>query len=254
MANSTVACQSTQPVTATQPGRMTESAGAFAILKIEDHIVIVHETWPHRHVVEMELMTHLPRDYVVRAGGIAAEPQTTDTFALRIVERQATAKNNDAADRFSYYGVVRRAERSGTTESRFGVGWRAGCQAVQALPRLRGRKDICGGDCIIVIAQTIRRVCLGSRNHATAWPFLAAAGAAEHDCTTDAIVVHNHCPFLITQAAILAWPLFHDRCNALHSVLAFGSDEQSGLDCANAGIVSMRATETSHNGDVFFVL
>src|SRR5690348_215469 len=90
--------------------RMAEATAAYAVLNIKDEIVAGAGSHAHGHGVESERVASSPRDHVVRAGGIAADAESSDEFTFLAVEGQASAKNYYAADRFTDHRIVLHSE------------------------------------------------------------------------------------------------------------------------------------------------
>src|SRR5947209_16264331 len=113
---------------------MSESALADSILEIENQIIVVIWTGPHRDCIEMHLVAHLPGDHVIGARGVTAQSEAADNLAVAGVQRQPASKYNYSADRLAGHRIIRRSEGRRIAEHREGIWRRRGRQAVQALP------------------------------------------------------------------------------------------------------------------------
>ena len=98
------------------------------MIEIEDHIVVVRRTWAHGNCVETELVTNLPCDHVVRAGGVATQAKATNDPAIGSVERKTAREDDDAADGFTHHGILWRSKGSGIAERSLRVGRLTGGQ------------------------------------------------------------------------------------------------------------------------------
>src|SRR5436190_22693242 len=89
---------------------MAEPAGAHAVLEVVvDVVVLPAVRYAGRHVIELEVVAHLPRDVVIRAGGVTAHAEAADELAIIIVQRQAGAGHVGPAGALPYHEVRPRA-------------------------------------------------------------------------------------------------------------------------------------------------
>src|SRR5205823_2983078 len=68
-------------------------AHALRIKVVNDVIVLTAVRHAGRHVIEPEVVAHLPRDVVIRAGGITAHAEAADELPMVIVQRQAAPEH-----------------------------------------------------------------------------------------------------------------------------------------------------------------
>ena len=95
----------------------------------------------------------------------------------------------------------------GVAEYGLGIGGGAGCQAVEALPRLRRGEVVCRRKREVIAAQAICGAGFGGRDHATAWPLIAPRGSAENDGADDPVAIYNRGPLLVAHPAVLGGSL-----------------------------------------------
>src|SRR6185312_12041120 len=200
---------------------VAESAGAFAVLEVQNHVVVVVGAGSHRYVIEVQLMAHLPGNDVIGAGGISTESKSADNFALSIVKWEAAAKDDHPTDSFANHRICGRSKGGGIAKSGFGVGRGTGGQAVKASAGLGRGIYIGRGKRVIITAERIGRVGLRCGNDAAARPFIAAGVAAEDDVASDAVTVDHHRPFLIAHAAVFRGTLFHHRLEDATELIRF---------------------------------
>src|SRR2546430_13129988 len=90
--------------------RVAEPAGADTVRDVVDDVVVLAAVrHTGRHVVELEIVAHLPGDVVVGAGSVATHAETADQRPVVIVQRYTTAEHVGPADALSHHEVVRGA-------------------------------------------------------------------------------------------------------------------------------------------------
>ena len=95
--------------------RVAEAGDARLVGRhVVDDLVVVVGARTAGNLVEPQRLPHAPGDVVVGARGVAADAEAADD-AVRVVERQAAAEGDDAAERFADQRIVGRAEFRGVS-------------------------------------------------------------------------------------------------------------------------------------------
>src|SRR6185369_16331846 len=184
---------------------MTEAAGAIAVLHVQDHVVIWARTWGNavRDSIEIQLMTNFPGDDVVCTGSVPADAESSHDVATGVVERKAAAKHNDAADRFPNHWIVRLTLFVRVAgKDRLWIRRSAGGEAKEALAGGGGEVQVRRGEGEVIETQSVRGARFFRGNNPTAWPLRAAIGTAENYLANYSITINDHCPMVVTKAAI----------------------------------------------------
>src|SRR5437870_11614170 len=78
---------------------VAEPAGAHTVRDVVDDVVVLAAVrYAGRHVVELEIVAHLPGDVVVGAGSVATHAEAADEGPFGVVQRQAAAEHVGSAD------------------------------------------------------------------------------------------------------------------------------------------------------------
>lgn len=136
-------------------GRVAKAAWACIVLPIEDHVVVVLWARSHWNGIEMEFVANLPRDDMVGAGSVAAQPEATDDLSVRGIQGQPAAKHDDAANGFADHWIILSTKCGRVPECRLWVGRLTRGERIEALARLRSGVDVGGRDCIIPAAEAV---------------------------------------------------------------------------------------------------
>src|SRR5438093_969149 len=90
---------------------VAEPAGAHAVrIKVVDDVVVLPAVGhARRHVVELEVVAHLPGDVVIRAGGVTTHAQAADEGPLGVIQGHPAAEYVGPPDPLPYHEVRRRA-------------------------------------------------------------------------------------------------------------------------------------------------
>src|SRR5581483_4247978 len=75
-------------------GWMPETAGANPVMEVENHVVVMIRRRSHRHRIQMQLVPHLPRDHVIRAGCVTTEAQPANNAPVSRIKRKSTREND----------------------------------------------------------------------------------------------------------------------------------------------------------------
>src|SRR5665213_3165289 len=176
---------------------MSKSAGTVAVLPVENHIVIVFWARAKGHRIQAKLVTGLPCDHMIGAGGVPTQTNPAYDLSIRRIESEPAPEYYDAANGLADHGIVGGAERGRVADHGGRIGRLAGRKAVEALSRLRCRKDVCSGKSIVAPAKTVCGIRLGRGDYSTPRPLIGARCSGKNNGTHDAVAVHHRGPLLI---------------------------------------------------------
>src|ERR1051326_7466974 len=116
---------------------MSPPAHALAVAAdIKNDVVIRARGGSRSYCVQLQIVTHLPCDHVVRARRVAADAQRPDNVPAVLVQRQPASEDDDASDRLAHIGIVVLTELLRiSSKRRLRIRRSTGCQTVQTLPR-----------------------------------------------------------------------------------------------------------------------
>src|SRR6266480_4879926 len=86
---------------------VAEPAGAHTVRDVVDDVVVLAAVrYAGRHVIELDIVAHLPGDVVVGAGSVATHAEAADERPVVIIQRHATAEHVGPADPLPDHEVV----------------------------------------------------------------------------------------------------------------------------------------------------
>src|SRR5678816_4766766 len=145
--------------------------------------------------VELEHVSGLPGDTVIRAGRIAADADCADQLMIFVVECQSASEHVHTTDLSADHGIVVLSVVGGISAiSDRNVDRVAFLKPEQGSAGLNGAIEIGGGQCQTRQAEFVGRVRFLCRNHAASRPLVTTTIPRKRNSADFTVAVYNRSP------------------------------------------------------------